>query len=97
MFLLTVAAGWAPESLLDVPRARAVQEGGKYIENTQMPGLVKQEWDWHINRKNPVSPEFTDAILESGKWIHLAKRLDFGNRYQHQHSHSHSNSCSSTD
>ena len=63
--------------------------GGKYIENTQLPGLVKQDWDWHINRKNPVSPEFTDAILESGKWIHLAKRLDFGNRYQHSHSHSH--------
>jgi len=55
------------------------QEGGKYIENTQMPGLVKQMFDAHLERMNEVSPEFADTLLESGKQIHLAKRLNFGN------------------
>lgn len=55
------------------------QKGGKYIENTQMPGLVKQEYDWHLERMNERSPEWADTLLESGKQIHLAKRLDFGN------------------
>ena len=56
------------------------QEGGKYIENTQWPGLVKQEFDWHLNRMNEHKPEWADTLLESGKQIHLAKRLDLGNR-----------------
>jgi hypothetical protein len=56
------------------------KKGGKYIEDTRMPGLVKQEWDWHLNRKNPMSPEFADSLLESGKEIYKARRLDFGNK-----------------
>ena len=56
------------------------KKGGEYIEDTRMPGLVKQEWDWHLNRKNPMSPEFADSLLESGKEIYKARRLDFGNK-----------------
>ena len=56
------------------------RKGGKYTEDTRMPGLVKQEWDWHLNRKNPMSPEFADSLLESGKEIYQARRLDFGNK-----------------
>jgi len=44
-----------------------------------MPGLVKQMFDAHLDRMNEVSPEFADTLLESGKQIHLAKRLNFGN------------------
>jgi hypothetical protein len=43
---------------------------------TQMSDLIKQDWDWRLAHRNPVSPEFVDTILEGAKRVHVAKRSE---------------------